>query len=40
MTLGYIIKLDLNSQKTNVKAQKINNSFLEIYDIASAKFLI
>lgn len=39
MTLAYAVKLDLITQKTSVRAQKIDDSFLEIYNITLAKFL-
>lgn len=38
MTLAYVAKLSLRYQKTSVGAQKIDNSTLEIYKMAIAKF--
>lgn len=40
MTLAYVAKLGLITQKTSIKAQKINDLLLEIYNIASARFLL
>ncbi len=40
MTLAYIAKLGLITQKTNVGAQKIDFSPLETHGIASARFLL
>ena len=39
MTPDFAIKLGLIIQKTNVSAQKIDSSALEIYDMVIAKFL-
>lgn len=38
MTLAYVAKLDLTSQKINVGAQKMDGSPLETHDMASAVF--
>lgn len=38
MTSVYIAKLDLTIWETNVKAQKIDGSSLEIYNMVLAKF--
>lgn len=40
MILAYIVKLGLNTQKINIKAQNIDGSPLQTYEIALAKFLI
>lgn len=40
MTPAYIVKLDLTTQKTNVGAQKIDDSLLKTYDIVLARFLL
>ena len=40
MTLAYATKLGFTTQKTCVKAQKIDTSLLETYDIVSASFLL
>ena len=40
MTLVYAAKLGLTTQKTNVNSQKIVSSFLKIYGIALARFLL
>lgn len=39
MTLAYILKLGFITQKTSVRAQKIDGSILETYDMVSASFL-
>ncbi len=38
MTLAYTVKLGLITQKTNVRAQKIDGSSLETHSMTSAKF--
>lgn len=40
ITLAYTIKLDFIIQKTSFKAQKINGSLLEIFNIVLACFLL
>lgn len=40
MTPAYVTQLDLTIQKTNIGAQKIDDSLLETYDMASASFLL
>lgn len=40
MTLIYTTKLDLTIQKTNIGAQKIHGLLLEIYGMASVRFLL
>lgn len=40
MTLTYVAKVGLITQKTSVSTQKIDGLPLEIHDMASAKFLI
>lgn len=40
MTLAYIVKLGFTTQKTSVKAQKIDRLSLKTYNIVSAKFLL
>lgn len=38
MTPAYIVKLDLTTQKTSIKAQKIHGFILETYGMASTSF--
>lgn len=40
ITLSYVVKLGLTTQKTSVKVQKINSSLLETYDIALTDYLL
>ncbi len=40
MTPGYTAELGLTARKTSVRAQKIDGSPLETYDMASASFLL
>lgn len=40
MTLTFVATLGLTSSLTNVNAQKINGSFLEIYSMVLAKFFL
>lgn len=40
MTLGFVLKFGLSTHKTNIRAQKIDNSALETYEIAIAVFFI
>lgn len=40
MILAYTAKLSLSTQRTSIKAQKIDGSVLETYGIASASFLL
>lgn len=39
MTLAYAAKLSLATQKTSVRAQKIDRIILKTYDMVSANFL-
>lgn len=40
MTTGFVAKLGFTPRSTNVNAQKIHNSLLEIYGIVSVEFLL
>lgn len=40
MSSAYAAQLDLITQKTNAKTQKIDGSPLEIYGMVSASFLL
>lgn len=40
ITLAYLVKLGITTQKTSIRAQKINNSLLETYNIFLTRFLL
>lgn len=40
MSLIYVVKWGLTTQKTSIGPQKIDGSLLEIYDMVSAQFLL